>query len=304
MNSTYNKMTRPYKLPRWTEPISADDRTCYVCLRKFGVADEEDDPACEALRPNCGHFIGSTCFLRLVQSGSPMVCFCQTPYPRAEPTFLRKLARLAMWRLFLAEVWVFEPIRSYFDGPFPARAALIEHFSRQLARGDELFDMEIADGVFIIGQFPVALLLTIVMPTCLLFQVIAVVLGALPLGTYGKAWIPNGFSGYQGANFSWLIDLVCSFLMALLAGRICQDVMMDEDDQDPPVGYVHLVWQLLISSMRRLIFPVFHIFFSRIHYLILQLSDYGLILLYCVNLLLAIHIGLYKVLSSRSFYKP
>ncbi|OAG02353.1 uncharacterized protein CC84DRAFT_1253079 [Paraphaeosphaeria sporulosa] len=305
MDTANNMTIMPFKLQRWTQPIPADDRTCYVCLREFGAADEADDPACEALRPKCGHYVGSTCFLKLVQTGSPMVCFCQTPYPRAEPTFVRKLAVLLLWRLFLVELWVFEPIKRYFDGPSPARAARIEHFSSQLARGEQVFDIEMAGEVFSIGgRVPLAIVLMFNMPFCLFFRILTFVLEGLPLSTYAKAWIPRGLFGYQVANAACFRDLVFSLFIALVAAKMYEDIGMAEDNQDLPVGHVQVMLHRLLTSLQVLIYPVHIVFFSRTVYLALQISDYRLILMYCVSLLLAFHVGLYKVLSSRSFYKP
>lgn len=313
----------PYIIQRWTEPIPSEDNKCYVCLRKFGVADEDEDdnrwffqkwlspahvePVCDALRANCGHYIGTECFLKLIHTDLPMVCsLCQEPYPRAKPSFVRKLAILLQWFLFTLEVEYFQLVTwlAGDEDDYPIREGRYEQLSYQLIRGDIKFDFALAEDVLNIGGTSVATILMVVMPLILSFQGCIHLLKQLPPGSYAEVWTSFGFFGYELAGKRWLYDMVPSILIASEALEMA--LLIPTPEEDPPfvafrpIQYGVEKLQILLDAILTFVATVA---IARVVHLLLSLSKYTLMVLYVAVWVMALQIALHRILCSRNFYK-
>jgi hypothetical protein len=292
---------KPYKLQKWTGRILPDDK-CYVCLRHFGVSEDDDEPACHALRPHCGHFIGSECFVQMLQTGRPMVCsMCQMPYPTAGPTLIRRIAFMVQWGLFSVEARLVGGIERIIYGRYPTRFA---HMNYLLARGDIIFDMEMADDLFTIGEAPLVAFLFWLGFISMWMTALSWLL-MLPMDYYVELWLLQRLFGIEVTDHSWLWALGSSAIIALLVILVedpgWEDAMAAVEDpqfqEQHPVLY--RVWMLLLVVL--VLLPVSSI--SRVFYLALFLTTHGKVVLFIINWTFAIHAVVYRILVSRKFYK-
>jgi hypothetical protein len=291
---------KPYQIPLWTGPIASDEK-CYVCLREFGVSDEDDEPACHALRPRCGHFIGSECFLQLLQSDRYMICsMCRTPYPTAGPALIRRIAYVVQWALFFVEGKIFGGMEWIIYGRYSDR---FNNLNNLLARGEVIVDMDMANELFAIDGIPLAAFL------CWLgiFSLCMTVLSGLPvfpMDTYAEMWLLHRLFGIEMTAHCWLWALVASCIIALI---ICFLVPPNWEGaldavEDPEFADRHPVWAQIATFLMFIMIMLPISCLSRVIYLGVFLPAQGKIALLILNWTFGFHAVVYRILVSRNFY--
>ncbi|KAF2439700.1 hypothetical protein P171DRAFT_489512 [Karstenula rhodostoma CBS 690.94] len=142
------------------------------------------------------------------------------------------------------------------------------------------------------------------MVTCLFLQGFVLRLKELPPGFYAEVWTSFGLFGYEVAGRSWLGDLVPSLLILHEVVETADLILLAEENLPfgalNPVGYAV---EKLLSFLYRVSIIVVIVFAARVLHLFLSLPDYGLVVLYGFNLVLALHIVLYRALSSRDLQR-